>query len=254
MRPIYISFSERPRHRRAGDDRRRNPRAPSRPALAAQGRGEAVIEPRMHLEPDPAVARPFQRAARLDRRADEPRRREDRRRLRRQLRTRPAVGDGVAGAVRPGDGHAARDPRRHRHHRHAHRRGDRDRGENTSRARNSRVLGHIGARGTAYWNVRLLDRLFDFDEIRVHSSRPRKPATRSRAGSPATSASRSCATADWQKRVERRRHRGRGIAPARTGAAAEDGVDQARRLRDSLRHDERAGTVADRHHDQAGGR
>lgn len=38
--------------------------------------------------------------------------------------------------------------------------------------RNSRVLGHIGARGTAYWNVRLLDHLFDFDEIRVHSKRP----------------------------------------------------------------------------------
>ena len=36
----------------------------------------------------------------------------------------------------------------------------------------SRVLGHIGARGTAYWNVRLLDRLFSFDEIRVHSRRP----------------------------------------------------------------------------------
>jgi ornithine cyclodeaminase len=35
----------------------------------------------------------------------------------------------------------------------------------------SRVLAHIGARGTAYWNVRLLDRLFDFDEIRVHSRR-----------------------------------------------------------------------------------
>ena len=36
----------------------------------------------------------------------------------------------------------------------------------------SRVLGHIGARGTAYWNVRLLNHLFDFDEIRVHSRRP----------------------------------------------------------------------------------
>ncbi len=34
-----------------------------------------------------------------------------------------------------------------------------------------RILGHIGARGTAYWNVRLLDHLFDFDEIRVHSRR-----------------------------------------------------------------------------------
>ncbi len=35
----------------------------------------------------------------------------------------------------------------------------------------SRVLGHVGARGTAYWNVRLLDHFFDFDEIRVHSRR-----------------------------------------------------------------------------------
>jgi ornithine cyclodeaminase/alanine dehydrogenase-like protein (mu-crystallin family) len=38
--------------------------------------------------------------------------------------------------------------------------------------KSSRVLGHIGARGTAYWNVRLLDHLFHFDEIRVHSRRP----------------------------------------------------------------------------------
>jgi ornithine cyclodeaminase len=37
--------------------------------------------------------------------------------------------------------------------------------------KDSKVLGHIGARGTAYWNVRLLDKLFDFDEIRVHSRR-----------------------------------------------------------------------------------
>jgi ornithine cyclodeaminase len=38
--------------------------------------------------------------------------------------------------------------------------------------RDAKVLGHIGARGTAYWNVRLLDRLFAFDTIRVHSRRP----------------------------------------------------------------------------------
>src|SRR3984885_11389379 len=36
----------------------------------------------------------------------------------------------------------------------------------------SRVLGHIGARGTAYWNVRLLHSMFRFEEIRVHSRRP----------------------------------------------------------------------------------
>jgi ornithine cyclodeaminase len=35
-----------------------------------------------------------------------------------------------------------------------------------------KVLGHVGARGTSYWNVRLLDHLFDFEEIRVHSRRP----------------------------------------------------------------------------------
>jgi len=38
--------------------------------------------------------------------------------------------------------------------------------------RNSKVLGHIGARGTSYWNVRLLHSIFHFDEIRVHSRRP----------------------------------------------------------------------------------
>jgi len=37
--------------------------------------------------------------------------------------------------------------------------------------KSSKVLGHIGARGTSYWNVKLLDSIFDFDEIRVHSRR-----------------------------------------------------------------------------------
>ena len=67
--------------------------------------------------------------------------------------------------------------------------------------KNSRVLGHIGARGTAYWNVRLLDRLFNFDEIRVHSRRPE-----SRDGF-AARLSRDLskpvrATTDWQSCVE----------------------------------------------------
>jgi alanine dehydrogenase len=39
-------------------------------------------------------------------------------------------------------------------------------------AKTSKVLGHVGARGTSYWNVRLLNHFFDFDEIRVHSRRP----------------------------------------------------------------------------------
>jgi ornithine cyclodeaminase len=39
--------------------------------------------------------------------------------------------------------------------------------------RDARVLGHVGARGTAYWNVRLLcHALPALEEIRVHSRRP----------------------------------------------------------------------------------
>ena len=38
--------------------------------------------------------------------------------------------------------------------------------------KDSKILGHIGARGTSYWNVRLLHAIFQFDEIRVHSRRP----------------------------------------------------------------------------------
>jgi alanine dehydrogenase len=36
----------------------------------------------------------------------------------------------------------------------------------------ARVLGHVGARGTAFWNVVLLDEMLDLDEIRVTSRRP----------------------------------------------------------------------------------
>ena len=65
----------------------------------------------------------------------------------------------------------------------------------------SKILGHIGARGTAYWNVRLLDRLFDFDEIRVHSRRPESRDDFAERlsrdlGKPVR------ATADWQACVE----------------------------------------------------
>jgi len=67
--------------------------------------------------------------------------------------------------------------------------------------RESRVLGHIGARGTAYWNVRLLDHLFDFQEIRVHS---RRPESRSAfAEKLATDlGKRVTATEDWESCLE----------------------------------------------------
>jgi ornithine cyclodeaminase len=67
--------------------------------------------------------------------------------------------------------------------------------------KNSRVLGHIGARGTAYWNVRLLDRLFDFEEIRVHSRRPEsRNAFAERLSKDLKKSVK--ATADWQSCVE----------------------------------------------------
>ena len=67
--------------------------------------------------------------------------------------------------------------------------------------RDARVLGHVGARGTAYWNVRLLDRLFGFQEIRVHSrrkeSREAFAATLAQdLGKPVT------ATEDWESCVK----------------------------------------------------
>lgn len=66
--------------------------------------------------------------------------------------------------------------------------------------KSSKILGHVGARGTAYWNVRLLDHLFNFDEIRVHSRRPE-----SRDGFAARLSKdlgkKVVATADWQSCV-----------------------------------------------------
>ena len=61
----------------------------------------------------------------------------------------------------------------------------------------SRTLGHVGARGTAYWNVRLLDHLFHFDSIRVHSRRPesRDPFARRLSEDLGKEV---VATADWQ--------------------------------------------------------
>lgn len=139
-------------------------------SLAAQGRGETVIEPRMHLKPNPgvhghfnvlrgAIGAPINRAgvkivsdfvynyekglpsemavlALFDPATGMPR----------ALLDAAGITDMRTGAVTAiGAKYLAR--------------------------RDAKVLGHIGARGTAYWNVRLLDRLFGFDEIRVHSRR-----------------------------------------------------------------------------------
>ena len=65
----------------------------------------------------------------------------------------------------------------------------------------AKVLGHIGARATSYWNVRLLDRIFDLDEIRVHSRRPESREAfaarlREELGKPVV------VTSDWRSCVE----------------------------------------------------
>jgi alanine dehydrogenase len=138
--------------------------------LIAQGRKETVIEPRVHLEPDPAfrghfnvlrgyvaplgfvgvkivgdyvdnylqgLPSEFGILNLFDPRTGMPR----------AILDATAITDMRTGAVTAiGAKHLAR--------------------------KGSKVLGHIGARGTAYWNVRLLDHFFDFDEIRVHSRRP----------------------------------------------------------------------------------
>ncbi|MGO8921187.1 MAG: ornithine cyclodeaminase family protein [Stellaceae bacterium] len=140
-------------------------------SLAAQGRGETVIEPRMHLIPDPAVHGHFNVL-------------------------RGAIGGAInlAGVKIVGDYVdnykqdlpseigllALFDPATGMPRALLDATGITDMrtgavtaiGAKYLARKDSRVLGHIGARGTAYWNVRLLDRLFDFAEIRVHSRRP----------------------------------------------------------------------------------
>jgi len=78
----------------------------------------------------------------------------------------------------------------------------------------SKVLGHIGARGTAYWNVRLLHSIFAFDEIRVHSRRQESRdafAARLRTDLPGANV---IVTEDWESCV-----RGADIVVETTGQA-----------------------------------
>lgn len=139
-------------------------------ALAAQGRGETVIEPRTHLTPDPAFHGHFNvlrgyiaplgvaGVKIVGDYVDNYRRGlpsemallnlfDPRTGMPLAVLDATAITDMRTGAVTAiGAKHLAR--------------------------RDSAVLGHIGARGSSYWNVRLLARLFDLREIRVHSRRP----------------------------------------------------------------------------------
>ena len=163
--------------------------------LLAQGRGETVIEPRVHLIPDPAfnghlnVLRGYVAPLNLagvkivgdyvdNYKRDLPSEMallnlfDPRTGMPAALLDATSITDMRTGAVTAlGAKHLAR--------------------------KTSKVLGHIGARGTAYWNVRLLDRLFDFDEIRVHSRRPESRDAFAQRLSSALGKSVT-ATADWE--------------------------------------------------------
>jgi len=63
--------------------------------------------------------------------------------------------------------------------------------------RDSRILGHVGARGTAFANVTMLDGLFPLEEIRVTSRRPEsREAFAARLREVITTPVRAVATAD----------------------------------------------------------
>jgi ornithine cyclodeaminase/alanine dehydrogenase-like protein (mu-crystallin family) len=140
-------------------------------ALAAQGRGETVLEPRVHLFPDPAVEGHFNvlrgaipHTGRAGVKIVGDYVHNHRLGLPSELALQVvmdietgapvAVLDATAiTAMRTGATTAA--------------------GARHLARPDSRVLGHIGSRGTAYWNVRLLCRVLPgLEEIRIHSRRP----------------------------------------------------------------------------------
>ena len=138
--------------------------------LRAQGRGETVIEPRVHLEPDPAFRGHFNvlrgYVAPLD------------------LAGVKVVGDyvdnyrqGLPSEMaflnlfdpRTGMPVALLDATAITEMRTG---AITALGAKYLARRDAKVLGHIGARGSSYWNVRLIAQLFDLEEVRVHSRRP----------------------------------------------------------------------------------
>jgi alanine dehydrogenase len=167
--------------------------------LLAQGRGETVIEPRVHLEPDPAFRGHFNV-------------------LRGYVAPMDAagvkiVGDYVDNYKRGLPSEMALlnlfDPRTGMPRAILDATAITDMRTGAMTALGAKYLapkmphrlGHIGARGSAYWNVRLLNHLFDFEEIRVHSRRAesRNPFA---ARLERDLGKRVIATEDWQSCLE----------------------------------------------------
>ena len=105
-------------------------------------------------------------------------------------------------------------------------------------APDAKVLGHVGARGTAFSNVTLLDRVHDFDEIRVTSARPESRAAFGARLEAALGKPVRVVRLDRGDRP-RRRHRRRGDPAHRARADHEDRVARPRHARHALRDDER---------------
>ena len=203
----------------------------------------------MHLVPDPAVLGPFQRAARL-RRAARPRRRQDRRRLCRQLQARPAVGvrrcstcstrapacrsaiidatvitDMRTGAVTAiGAKHLARQRRA---------------GPRPCRRARHGLLERAPARPTCSISTRSAS-------IRAG----RKAATRSRHARRAISASRSRRPTTGESASRAPTSSSRHRASSKPEPLLKTAWIKTRRAGRPLRHDERGRAVAHRHHGQ----
>ena len=95
--------------------------------------------------------------------------------------------------------------------------------------KDSRVLGHIGARGTAYWNVRLLDqpvRLRRDPRALAPAGKPRRvrrSASRTTSASPSsrpTTGNRACAAPTSSSRRRACRSRSRCCAPSGSSRGA----------------------------------
>ena len=97
-----------------------------------------------------------------------------------------------------------------------------------------RVLGHVGARGTAWYNVPMLDRLFDFEEIRVTSKRPE---SRERFAARDVGAAREAGGGQGDGRGDGagRRHHHRRLAPGHRRGPRQGRLGQAGRPDPALR-------------------
>ena len=148
----------------------------------------------------------------------------------------------------PANWRAEGDHRRQPSHRHAHGRGHRHRRE-ASRAQG---IEDSRARGRARHG--LLERTPARPAVRLRRDQgalaPAREPGRLRRPSRARSRQAGEGDAGLARLRRGRRYRRRGIAAHRAGADAQDRVDQDRRLRRTLWHDERGRALAHRYHGQ----